>query len=60
MVRDASTDFFFERMEKGTHVFTEETFADRAGVYECGISTVGCVYAPEFGGHTEGYTLRVE
>lgn len=60
VVRDASTDFFFERMEKGTHVFTEETFADRAGVYECGISTVGCVYAPEFGGHTEGYTLRVE
>lgn len=60
VVRDAATEYYFEQIRKGTHVFTEESFADRLGTYQCGLSTVECVYAPEFRAQTAGYVLRVD
>lgn len=59
VVRDASTEYFFEQVRKGTHVFTEECLADRAGTYQCGLATVECVYAPEFRAQTAGFVLKV-
>lgn len=47
-VRDAQTDYFIEKLSKGTHRFVEEYFVDRTGHYTQGISHVVCVYAPEF------------
>lgn len=47
-VRDAQTDYFIEKLSKGTHRFAEEYFVDRTGHYTQGISRVVCVYAPEF------------
>jgi hypothetical protein len=32
----------------------------RAGTYQVGVSTVECVYAKQFGGHTEGMRLQVK
>lgn len=49
-VHDATTDYFVEKVRKGTHQFAEELFVDRTGQFATGVATVGCVYAPEFCG----------
>lgn len=49
-VHDATTDYFVEKVRKGTHQFAEESFVDRTGQFATGVATVSCVYAPEFCG----------
>lgn len=49
-VHDATTDYFVEKLRKGTHQFAEELFVDRSGQFATGVATVSCVYAPEFCG----------
>lgn len=49
-VHDATTDYFVEKVRKGTHQFAEELFVDRNGQFATGVATVSCVYAPEFCG----------
>ena len=58
-VHDASTDFFFEKLNKGIYVFTEEYLTDRSGIYHSGLTSAQCVYAPEFSAQTSGSTLQV-
>ncbi len=56
-VRDSRTQYFIEKLRKGTHTFTEEFFVDRAGQYSSGTATVRCVYAPEFAGTAKSYRM---
>ncbi len=56
-VRDASTDFFIEKLPKGTYTLTEEYVCDRSGRYRCGTSTLSSVYAPEFSAQTPGFVI---
>ncbi|HEU4554902.1 MAG TPA: alpha-2-macroglobulin family protein [Chitinophaga sp.] len=58
--KDASTDFFFSRLPKGTHVFEYTLFATHEGDFSNGISTVQCMYAPEFSAHSAGMNVKVE
>lgn len=57
---DASTNFFFDRLPKGTYVLEYNVFVGQKGTFSNGISTVQCMYAPEFAGHSEGLNVRVE
>lgn len=59
-VRDAHTDYFFDRLPKGTYVLEETAFTDRTGHYTTGLVTLRCLYAPEFGGNTPAVELKVE
>lgn len=56
--RDASTDFFFDHLRKGTYVFEYPLFVTNEGYFANGITNIECMYAPEFSGHSEG--MRVE
>jgi hypothetical protein len=58
--QDASTSFFFDRLPKGTHVFEYPLYVTIAGKYSNGISTLQCMYAPEFAAHSEGIRLQVD
>ena len=58
--KDASTQFFIDRMRKGTYVIEYQVYVNRTGEYQTGIATVQSAYAPEFGGHTGGYRVMVE
>lgn len=60
VVRDAATAYYIEHVRKGTHVFAEDLFVDRAGVYSTGIARIGCVFAPEFCGTAASVTLEVK
>jgi hypothetical protein len=57
---DASTNFFFDYLPKGTYVLEYEVFVGQKGDFSNGISTIQCMYAPEFSSHTKGIRVRVE
>jgi len=59
-VRDVSTDFFFDWMGRGTHVFEYSMFVSHTGNFSNGVASIQCMYAPEFSGHSEGIRLNVE
>ena len=58
--RDAATDFFFDRLTKGTYVFEYEMFVTHSGSFSNGITTIQSMYAPEFSAHSEGVRVMVE
>jgi hypothetical protein len=57
--RDAATNFFFERLPKGTHVFEYPLRVTHYGNFSNGITTIQCMYAPEFTSHSEGVRVMV-
>lgn len=57
--RDASTDFFFGSLPKGTYVFEYSLRAGQTGNFSNGITRIECMYAPEFAYHSEGIRINV-
>ena len=58
-VKDASTDFFFDTLNKGTYVLEYSYRVDRAGSYETGIATIQSAYAPEYAAHSASARYEV-
>jgi uncharacterized protein YfaS (alpha-2-macroglobulin family) len=58
--RDASTNFFISYLPKGTYVFEYKLVATQKGDFSNGITSVQCMYAPEFSAHSEGVRVMVE
>ncbi len=58
--KDASTNFYFYNLPKGTYVFEYPVFVTREGEYSTGITTIQSMYAPEFTSHTGGVRIIVE
>jgi hypothetical protein len=56
---DASTNFYFDNMPKGTYVLEYSVYVTRQGSYSSGIATIQSMYAPEFTSHTEGSRIDV-
>lgn len=57
--RDASTNFFFSYLNKGTYVFEYPLVVTHAGNFSNGITSIQCMYAPEFNSHSEGIRVKV-
>ncbi len=57
---DASVNCFFDHLGKGTYVIELPYRIARQGVYEAGIATLQCAYAPEFSAHSNSETITVE
>jgi len=58
--KDASTQFFFNFLPKGTYVFEYELWAINSGTFTSGIASVQCQYAPEFVSYAGGEKIVVE
>ena len=58
--KDASTQFFFSLLPKGTYVFEYELWVNNTGTFSSGITRVQCLYAPEFVSHTGGEKITVK
>ncbi|MBV4357080.1 alpha-2-macroglobulin family protein [Pinibacter aurantiacus] len=58
--KDASTNFFFNYIRKGTYVFEYPLFVTHEGNFSNGVTTIQCMYAPEFASHSEGIRVNVE
>lgn len=59
-IRDASVNFFFDRIAPGTYVFEYPLRVTHQGEFSNGITTAMCMYAPEFSSHSEGVRVKVE
>jgi len=57
--KDASTNFYFNRLNKGTYVFEYSLIATHAGKYSNGFANIQCFYAPELNSHSEGILVEV-
>lgn len=58
--KDAATHFFFDRLPKGTYVFEYDLKVYHKGDFSNGITTLQCMYAPEFTTHSAGIRISVE
>lgn len=58
--KDVSENFFINRLPEGTFVLEYPIYVSRSGEYAGGISTIQCMYAPEFVSHTAGERLHIE
>ncbi len=59
-IRDASMNFFINHLQKGTYVFEYDLIASQRGNFSNGITTIQCMYAPEFTSHSEGVRVEIE
>src|SRR6185436_7177642 len=57
--RDASVNFFFSYLQKGTYVFEYPLRVSHSGDFSNGITEIQCMYAPEFAAHSEGIRVTV-
>lgn len=57
---DASTNFFISYLPKGTYVFEYPLRVVHRGDFSNGVTTVQCMYAPEFSSHSEGIRVQVK
>jgi uncharacterized protein YfaS (alpha-2-macroglobulin family) len=58
--KDAATNFFFSYLGKGVYVFEYDLRANNAGDFSNGITTIQCMYAPEFTSHSEGVRVVIK
>ena len=59
-VKDASTNFFFDHLGKGVYVLEYSYRVSRAGIYETGLATMQCAYAPEYASHSASITVDIK
>jgi len=58
--RDASTNFFVDYMPKGNFQLNYTLKVEQAGVFNSGMATAQCMYAPEYAAHSKGLMMKVE
>lgn len=58
--KDASTQFFFNYLPKGTYVFEYELWINNAGHFTSGVASVQSMYAPEFVSYAGGESVDVK
>jgi hypothetical protein len=59
-VKDASVNFFFDHLQKGTYIFEYRLLVTQTGTFSNGLTTVQCMYAPEYSAHTESVRVNVD
>jgi len=59
-IKDASTEYYIDKLRKGTCTIESVYYITLEGDYEAGIVKVQSAYAPEFNAHTSGRTLKVK
>lgn len=59
-IRDASTQLFFERLPRGTHVFEYSLRVAHRGTASSGFAKIQSRYSPEFSAHSASVSLEVK
>ncbi len=58
--KDVATHFFIDRMPKGNYVLEYDVIANQTGTFSNGITTLQCMYAPEFNSHSSGQRVEIK
>jgi hypothetical protein len=56
--RDLATHFFIDYLPRGKYVIEYPVTVAQAGAYSEGLATLQCMYAPEFGSHSQGNRVQ--
>lgn len=56
---DVATHYYFDEIRKGNYVIEIEMVATQLGSFSNGISSIQCLYAPEFNAHSNGQRMVV-
>ncbi|NDV65556.1 hypothetical protein D0T60_09915 [Bacteroides sp. 224] len=59
-IKDASTNFFFDSLNKGVYVLEYGYRISRTGVYESGLATIQSAYAPEYSAHSSSEKIIIK
>jgi uncharacterized protein YfaS (alpha-2-macroglobulin family) len=54
VTKDVATNFFISYLNKGSYVFEYQLRVVQPGDFSTGITTIQCMYAPEFNAHSDG------
>jgi len=57
--RDLATNFFIGWLSKGTYIFEYPLRVSQKGDFSNGVTTIQCMYAPEFSSHSEGVRVII-
>ena len=57
--KDLATHFFMDHLPKGTFVFEYTLVASQRGEFSNGVTTMQCMYAPEFTSHSQGIRITI-
>lgn len=57
-VRDASTQYFFYSLDKGTYVLENRSYVVRDGVYQTGTVNIQSAYSPELSGYSGSAIIK--
>ncbi|WP_029489668.1 MG2 domain-containing protein [Aquimarina agarivorans] len=57
--KDVATHFFIDRLPKGNFVLEYDVIANQTGNFSNGITTLQCMYAPEFSSHSAGQRVII-
>lgn len=57
---DTSTDFFIEYLPAGNYTVEYRLNVTHAGTFSSGLSTLQCMYAPEFNAHSKGEKVTIK
>jgi hypothetical protein len=58
--KDVATNFFISNLSKGNYVFEYQLRVAQPGNFSTGITSVQCMYAPEFNAHSQGDRLTIK
>eukprot|EP00388_Colpodella_angusta_P048649 GDKK01076943.1.p1 GENE.GDKK01076943.1~~GDKK01076943.1.p1 ORF type:complete len:508 (+),score=33.86 GDKK01076943.1:91-1614(+) len=59
VTKDLGTHFFFDHLPEGTFVLEYSLVASQVGSFSNGITTMQCMYAPEYTSHSEGSRVKI-
>ena len=57
--KDASTNFYFENLTKGTFVFEYKMKVNSSGIFNTGITSVKSMYLPQINAYTENEVINI-
>ncbi|WP_256010443.1 alpha-2-macroglobulin family protein [Desertivirga xinjiangensis] len=60
VTKDVSTNFFINNLPKGKYVFEYRLRVVQSGNFSTGISSIQCLYAPEYNAHSEGERMEID
>ncbi|MCL7989316.1 MG2 domain-containing protein [Sphingobacterium sp. lm-10] len=58
-IKDASTNYFFDYLPKGQHVYEYEVKTNNNGTFSSGITQIECMYVPTINARSENVRLTI-
>jgi len=60
VTKDVAANFFISYLNNGTYVFEYQLRVAQPGNFSTGITSIQCMYAPEFNAHSQGERMTVK